>query len=65
MYVKQIWVRNDGPIMEKVIRVLLADESIDYTIPEQPRGQLPQCCLTDVGRAVIEGMSDGNAGTGA
>ena len=51
--------------LNKVIRALLADGSIGYTIPEKPRSRLQMYCLTDVGRAGVEGLSGGCAGTGA
>ena len=63
MYVKRIQIRNYGPIVVKVIRALLADRSIGYTISEQPRSPLQQYCLTNVGRASIEQISDGNTDT--
>ena len=40
-----------GPL-NKVIRLLLADGSIGYTIPEKPRSRLQRYRLTDKGRAV-------------
>ena len=51
--------------LNKVIRALLAEGSIGYTIPEKPRSRLQMYRLTDEGRAAIEGLSGGIAGTGA
>ena len=41
-----------GPL-NKVIRLLLADGSIGYTIPEKPRSRLQMYRLTDKGQGVV------------
>lgn len=39
--------------LNKVIRLLLADGSIGYTIPEKPRSRLQRYRLTDKGRGSV------------
>jgi len=39
--------------LNKVMRLLLADGSIGYTIPEKPRSRLQMYRLTDKGKAAI------------
>ena len=41
-----------GPL-NKVIRLLLADGSIGYTIPEKPRSRLQMYRLTDKGQGAV------------
>ena len=43
--------------LNKVIRLLVADESIGYTIPEKPRSRLQMYRLTDKGWAVVKRLS--------
>ena len=50
--------------LNRVIGALLADGSIGYTIPDRPRSRLQRYRLTDAGRAVAEGLSDGGAREG-
>ena len=49
--------------LNSVIRLLVADGSIAYTIPEKPRSRLQKYRLTDKGRAAVEGLSAGSSGT--
>ena len=51
--------------LNSVIRLLVADGSIAYTIPEKPRSRLQRYRLTDKGRAVFEELSARNARTRA
>ena len=46
--------------LNRVIRLLVADGSIGYTIPEKPRSRLQKYRLTDRGRAAVEGMATGD-----
>ena len=49
--------------LNRVIRLLVADGSIGYTIPEKPRSRLQRYRLKDKGRAAVEGLSAaGSAG---
>ena len=48
--------------LNSVIRSLVTDGSIGYTIPEKPRSRLQKYRLTDRGRAAVEGLSTRNAG---
>ena len=48
--------------LNRVIRLLVADGSIEYTIPEKPRSRLQRYRLMDKGRAAVEGLSAGSAG---
>ena len=48
--------------LNRVIRLLVADGSIGYTIPEKPRSRLQRYRLMDKGRAAVEGLSAGSAG---
>ena len=46
--------------LNRVMRLLLADGSIAYTIPEKPRSRLQQYRLTDKGRAAVAGSPAGS-----
>ena len=48
--------------LNKVIRLLVADGSIEYTIPQKPRSRLQKYRLTDKGRVAAEGLPTRNAG---
>ncbi len=43
--------------LNKVIRFLMADGSIGYTIPDKPQSRLQKYLLTDKGRTAVEGLS--------
>ena len=49
--------------LNSVVRLLVADGSIGYTIPEKPRSRLQKYRLTDKGRAAVEGLSAKSSGT--
>ena len=49
--------------LNSVVRLLVADGSIGYTIPEKPRSRLQKYRLTDKGRAAVEGLSAESSGT--
>ena len=49
--------------LNKVIRVLVADGSIGYTIPEKPRSRLQMYRLTGKGQAAIKRLPSGTAET--
>ena len=51
--------------LNRVIRLLVADGSIGYTIPEKPRSRLQKYRLTGKGRAAVEGLSARSAGSRA
>ena len=46
--------------LNRVMRLLVADGSIGYTIPEKPRSRLQRYRLTDRGRAAVEGIATGD-----
>ena len=47
--------------LNKVVRRLLGDRMIEYTLPDKPRSRLQQYRLTDRGRAVAATLARGNA----
>ena len=49
--------------LNKVIRLLVTDGRVAYTIPDKPRSRLQQYRLTDKGRASVERLRTGNAGS--
>ena len=49
--------------LNKVIRLLVNDGRVAYTIPDKPRSRLQQYRLTDKGRASVERLLTGNAGS--
>lgn len=51
--------------LNRVIRLLVADASIAYTMPEKPRSRFQRYRLTDKGQAALEGLSAGSFGTRA
>ncbi len=48
--------------LNTVIRQLITDGNIEYTIPENPRSRVQQYRLTDKGRSVVDGFSDRTTG---
>jgi ATP-dependent DNA helicase RecG len=61
---KQLFIRSvqkelaDGrralkEYVHKVVRILLGDQSIEYTIPDKPNSCMPRYRLTAKGRAVV------------
>ena len=48
--------------LNKVIRLLVTDGRVAYTIPDKPRSRLQQYRLTDKGRASVERLRTRNAG---
>ena len=51
--------------LNKVIRLLVVDGSIEYTIPEKPQSRLQKYRLMDRGRVAVERLSTQNAGAWA
>ncbi|MCY3737169.1 MAG: putative DNA binding domain-containing protein [Gemmatimonadaceae bacterium] len=49
--------------LNKVIRLLVADERIAYTIPDKPRSRLQQYRLTDKGRTAVAALEPGSSRT--
>ena len=49
--------------LNKVIRLLVTDGRVAYTIPDKPRSRLQQYRLTDKGRAAVATLEAGNART--
>ena len=49
--------------LNKVIRLLVADGRIAYTIPDKPRSRLQQYRLTDKGRAAVAAVEPGSPRT--
>ena len=47
--------------LNKVVRRLLANRMIEYTLPDKPRSRLQQYRLTDRGRVVAATLARGNA----
>ncbi len=47
--------------LDKVVRRLLANRMIEYTLPDKPRSRLQQYRLTDRGRAVAATLARANA----
>ena len=43
--------------LNKVIRVLLGDQTIEYTIPEKPNSRMQKYRLTEKGKAHLKGTS--------
>jgi ATP-dependent DNA helicase RecG len=41
--------------LNKVIRVLLGDQTIEYTIPEKPNSRMQKYRLTEKGKALLKG----------
>ena len=46
--------------LNNVVRRLLANRMIEYTLPDKPRSRLQQYRLTDRGRAVAATLAHGN-----
>ena len=51
--------------LNKVIRALMAEDHIGFTIPEKPRSQHQKYGLTDRGRGALDALTARSAGTGA
>ena len=49
--------------LNKVIRLLVTDGRVAYTIPDKPQSRLQQYRLTDKGRASVEMLRTGDAGS--
>ena len=49
--------------LNKVIRLLLADGRIAYTIPDKPRSRLQHYRLTDKGRTAVAALEPGSSRT--
>lgn len=45
--------------LNQVIRVLLADQTLEYTVPDKPTSRLQQYRLTDKGRALLATLGMG------
>ena len=45
--------------LNQVIRVLLADQTLEYTLPDKPNSRLQQYRLTEKGRALLAGRRKG------
>lgn len=44
--------------LNKVVRILLSDQTIEYTIPDKPNSRLQKYRLTDKGRQVLQSLRD-------
>ncbi len=42
--------------LNKVIRVLVADQTVEFTIPEKPQSRLQKYRLTEKGRQALKGL---------
>ena len=49
--------------LNKVIRMLMREKSIEYTLPEKPQSRFQKYRLTDKGRAAASGPGAGDIGT--
>ncbi len=49
--------------LNKVVRLLIADRRIEYTLPDKPRSRLQKYRLTDKGRAAIASLKPGSVET--
>lgn len=49
--------------LNKIIRLLLADQTIEHTIPEKPQSRLQKYRLTEKGRTALEAMRQGETKT--
>ena len=47
--------------LNKVVRRLVADRLIEYTLPDRPRSRLQKYRLTDQGRAAVAASTRGGA----
>ena len=49
--------------LNKVIRLLMREKSIEYTLPEKPQSRFQKYRLTEKGRAAASGPGAGDIGT--